>query len=742
MGKMRIKIEVSQEQNRKLLENFLSERYEIVEGDFDLLIIDGPSLRRKWREIERLKSKIIPVLLITTRRDVGLARKHLWKRVDEVIFEPIEKLELLARIEALLRMRMQALQLEQHARIMEIELGTLFESIAHPIVVISPDFEILHANKHAQKIFREQGIENAIGEKCYKVFHGRDEPVENCPCVATLKNHKPETREIEIFGRIYAVSTTPIFIKGELKKVVHLAVDVTDFKTMERRLEKLYRANLLLHEIERAILSAQKTKEILKMTAEKLAEMLPVRGVGITVFENGGARVLAVTDKKMPGFREGEIIAGEDIAMVMQTLSQGKPWVKRVEGRGEGERKLMELGIKSYVLIPIISDSLLGSINIPAEEEDAFDEETIRILMEVANSVALAIRNASMREELERRANRLQILNEVNTAILREAELHDIFYSVLSLICRFFDYTYSVILRVVSKDEIVLVESCPIRVADLPEQWKDFRFEVILEKTKLKSGDIIQLDYEKAKSILDEEVLKIIEPYGVKTSVLVPFKVNEELYILDLISTKERELSEDERLILSEISSSLSVAITNSILHENLKKYAQELEKLVEERTKQLAESEKRYRLLVESPIVAFWEADANAVFTFVNRKLLEMSGYSYDEVVGKMTMFEPIAPELREWLAERIRLHKEHKLFADVVEAELLRKDGSRFSVLVSPSPIYDEEGNLVRIVGAMIDITDRKMAEEKLRKTLEELRKANEELEAYVHAISHDLS
>ncbi|KUK07406.1 MAG: Signal-transducing histidine kinase, partial [Archaeoglobus fulgidus] len=41
----------------------------------------------------------------------------------------------------------------------------------------------------------------------------------------------------------------------------------------------------------------------------------------------------------------------------------------------------------------------------------------------------------------------------------------------------------------------------------------------------------------------------------------------------------------------------------------------------------------------------------------------------------------------------------------------------------------------------GAMIDITDRKMAEEKLKQTLEELRKANEELEAYVHAISHDL-
>ncbi|KUK05312.1 MAG: Signal-transducing histidine kinase, partial [Archaeoglobus fulgidus] len=173
---MRIRIDISNEQNRKMLVDFLGKRYEIAEDNFDLLIIDGVTLKRKWREIERIKAEsraFLPVLLVTTRKDLKIAEKHLWKRVDELIIEPVDKLELLARIEILLRARKQALQLEEHARIMEIELGTLFETIAHPIVVISPEFEILHANRYAQKIFREQGIENAIGKKCYKVFHGR-----------------------------------------------------------------------------------------------------------------------------------------------------------------------------------------------------------------------------------------------------------------------------------------------------------------------------------------------------------------------------------------------------------------------------------------------------------------------------------------------------------------------------------------------------------------------------------------
>jgi len=695
---MRIRIDISNEQNRKMLVDFLGKRYEIAEDNFDLLIIDGVTLKRKWREIERIKAEsraFLPVLLVTTRKDLKIAEKHLWKRVDELIIEPVDKLELLARIEILLRARKQALQLEEHARIMEIELGTLFETIAHPIVVISPEFEILHANRYAQKIFREQGIENAIGKKCYKVFHGREEPAENCPCVATFRNHKPETREIEIFGRMYAVSTTPIFIDGELRKVVHLAFDITDFKRMERRLERLYKANLLLHEVERAILSADETEEILKMTAEKLAEMLPVRGVGITVFENGRARVVAVTDKKMPGFREGEMIAGEDVAKVMQTLSQGKPWVKRVEGRGEGERRLMELGIKSYALIPIVSDSLLGSINVPSEEEDAFDEETIQILMEVAHSVALAIRSARMREELEESEEKFRKLAEhsqVGIDIIQEGV---------------FVYVNEKFAEILGYEREELIGKSPvdfIHPDDREKFERNYRARILGEKN--------HVNY-RLRVLTKSGEVRIIDAYG------------------------SRVILRGKPAIVG-----VSVDITErEKMRQELEKYTQELEKLVEERTKQLAESEKRYRLLVESPIVAFWEADSNGVFRFVNDRLLEMSGYSRDEVVGKMTMFDPIAPEQREWLAERIRLHKEHKLYGDVVEAELVKKDGSRFHVLVSPAPIYDEKGNLVKNIGAMIDITDRKMAEEKLKQTLEELRKANEELEAYVHAISHDL-
>lgn len=137
------------------------------------------------------------------------------------------------------------------------------------------------------------------------------------------------------------------------------------------------------------------------------------------------------------------------------------------------------------------------------------------------------------------------------------------------------------------------------------------------------------------------------------------------------------------------------------------------------------AKAEARYRRLVETPLVAFWETDAEGRFQFVNRLHLEMTGYGSLEEVQQRTLLDCIAPEDQEWLAERLRQHRDHELEADVVEARILRKDGSFIHVLVAPAAIYDEKGHLIGIVGAMMDITERKRLEQQLRDQVQEYRR-----------------
>ncbi len=165
-----------------------------------------------------------------------------------------------------------------------------------------------------------------------------------------------------------------------------------------------------------------------------------------------------------------------------------------------------------------------------------------------------------------------------------------------------------------------------------------------------------------------------------------------------------------------------------------------ELEKSESMHIKRLTESEALYRQLVESPLVGVWQADTKGRFVFVNRRLAEMTGYEQDEVVG-MSMMVPIAPELRPWLFERMQKRIAGQLPPDVVEVEMVRKDRSRYSALVAPAALYDEKGEYIGFIGAMIDISDRKKSEHALQRAQDELEKRVEERTAELEKVNEEL-
>ena len=68
------------------------------------------------------------------------------------------------------------------------------------------------------------------------------------------------------------------------------------------------------------------------------------------------------------------------------------------------------------------------------------------------------------------------------------------------------------------------------------------------------------------------------------------------------------------------------------------------------------------------------------------------------------------------------------------------LRKDGEEFPIEISLGPIETEEGMLISSV--IHDVTRRKHTEEKLRHTMADLERSNEELERFASVASHDLA
>ena len=123
----RVLLLLGHRQNRLLLQAELAGRHQVIadaddralEGEFDLCIIDGPTLDRLGERVQRRKEQekptFLPVLLVTSRPDVRMITRHVWRSVDELIIAPVERAELVARVEVLLRARALSLELHRQA---------------------------------------------------------------------------------------------------------------------------------------------------------------------------------------------------------------------------------------------------------------------------------------------------------------------------------------------------------------------------------------------------------------------------------------------------------------------------------------------------------------------------------------------------------------------------------------------------------------------------------------------------
>jgi PAS domain S-box-containing protein len=123
---------------------------------------------------------------------------------------------------------------------------------------------------------------------------------------------------------------------------------------------------------------------------------------------------------------------------------------------------------------------------------------------------------------------------------------------------------------------------------------------------------------------------------------------------------------------------------------------------------------------------------DPNRTIQWVNDSLVKLSGYSFEEIVGntpKMFQFEKTDRNIVAFIREKLQNH-------EPVTAELLNKGkyGNEYWLDLNIVPIKGADGILTGYIAVETDITERKIADEALRKSEEELKKINETLEQKV--------
>jgi len=119
----------------------------------------------------------------------------------------------------------------------------------------------------------------------------------------------------------------------------------------------------------------------------------------------------------------------------------------------------------------------------------------------------------------------------------------------------------------------------------------------------------------------------------------------------------------------------------------------------------QLRESESRYRRLVETMNEGLGVTDENNIYTYVNPRLIEMMGYSTEEMIGHPAV-EFFDPENRAILADQLARRRLGEKQPYTITWR--RKDGSKLPTRIAPSAAFGPDGKFHNSIAIITDISE----------------------------------
>ena len=188
-------------------------------------------------------------------------------------------------------------------------------------------------------------------------------------------------------------------------------------------------------------------------------------------------------------------------------------------------------------------------------------------------------------------------------------------------------------------------------------------------------------------------------------------------------SAEGKSTGPDELTLIKKDGSRIIVEINTSVVQRHGQPVAIGFVRDITERKQaeeEFRESERRYRELYDFLPIPVYEMDLEANITAANRAIFQAFRATEEDVKNGFNAWKLLSPEDVKKSAENIQ----RLLKGDVIEGTeyvFTRLDGSTFPAIVVSSVIFDH-GRPVGLRGAVIDITERKQAEDTVQATLRE--------------------
>jgi GAF domain-containing protein/anti-sigma regulatory factor (Ser/Thr protein kinase) len=201
-------------------------------------------------------------------------------------------------------------------------------------------------------------------------------------------------------------------------QLAHAIDNARLYESIKRHVEEL----TALHAIDMAMISTLDLDEVLSIIYEQVSEVLNVSTFYIALYDEKRDE-LAVNLLVERGVRRESITldVGETDGPAARVIRSRQPlWIEDAADEGGGvtdETLIVGGGMRSMAVLPlVVRDQVIGVISAQSPAPQAFDEDDVELFSSIAYQAAIAVTNARLFEEVSRRLEEANLVQEVMLA--------------------------------------------------------------------------------------------------------------------------------------------------------------------------------------------------------------------------------------------------------------------------------------------------------------------------------------
>jgi PAS domain S-box-containing protein len=759
---------------------------------FDLAIVDTRAAERLARALQGAKRAArplpLPVLLVASRRESPAVAKHLGNTADEILYAPPEKLELCARVEMMLSTRQLAVALHARAdagaRSKDVRLhsalhagrmgawewdlttaqGTWSDNLAPmlglPAGDLGPSIDVIHPDDRA-------GILEAVARSV------RDGVL----CELEFRTVWPDASEHWVASKCQPLRDAA----GRVVRLIGIAMDVTDRRRQDEELHARIARQAALAELGQRALSVDDVAALMEVAVDLVARTLEVEFATLLQMLPG-RRMLRV--QAGVGWRPG--VVGTTIPATHDpkrfALATGKPVVVddlASDARFPRRCFLHEHGVVSMIAVAIPGPAgPFGELAAHTRRTRAFTADEMGFLQTAANIVAQAVQRRQAEERLGRLLENIPAALwtvdtelRITSCVGGPPALAGVSPESLvgTRVTEHFDAGGNLL--------PALHRALAGESVDLEYNWHEHAFHEHLEPLRAKSGEVVgvigialevtewararaavQAGEERFRALVENafEAISLIDPTG---KVLYVSPSNERVFgrgpgkalgtnwiahvhpdfhahaarTFGALAATPGATVREEGLIGRDDGEWrwMEVIATNLLDNPHVGAIVVNSRDITDRKQVEqaLRESEERVYLAAESSNTGLWDWDLRRDRVYYSPQYKRQLGYDPDEMGESVQEWASrLHPEDRERAQARVDDYLREPVGAYENEFRLQHRDGSYRWIVSRGSVLFGADGRPDRMLGAHLDITERKAAEERLRVSEGRLRSALE--------------